>query len=750
MANIVQSAVGTQRQFTKQPVATYQKSLKGINATTGIVNTGAGTRLYNALMGLGDAMQQYMAGEENRKKANVVRAQKIVNSMSEEDMKTLKGIDLLTKYGETQLADNPYAVAYIEQARGKYFSDQFNQQYALLQAKEPVKTAQEEAERYMSEKKKFLDENKDATYNMDGFLSGFWESNIQDVSNQMNQKVAEQSKSLMAVRDAESAVSFAKLAHDYSLAETQDPEALFKASQELCNSARIMQYPPEKRAALLHDYILNLAELTGSEDLVNKMGSLVIDTNDDGSDVTVADRVPLDDARKIANQTQLAKPNKYTLDIMLKLGDCKNNEEVDKLYSGLTKEAQNRMSSLFSKRKLEIQDEQKRAAQAKVAANQRQLASDQKMQMGRIALQRALAGKADFTSNVDADTAYAVAMEYLNSPEFKKIQGTAEGTRVFAKVMMWSPNRNMQKDYSGYFMQALISMTPDEMADSNTLNSITNCRSLWNNNPGRFAATFGDKLAAQMQVMQSLIDFSGDELGGYKLYCDGRNAMMKDPTRAKDCKEAAQAFVEDNLEGTSTSLELLDADHTDENKTATASLTDPILKDQVQNAFMFLKASGLTDEQANEAVNSSIYKNYVVYNGSILPIAVFAGMQKDDADDVITNGINAGDPIPNATEFMDAYIEEKRALTGYTGIWRWNPSISQMMFTVGDVTEYYTLDEFWNLSNQWHYDKQETESTEDNTDSSSEDTTSDDSEVNSVGTGRATYGGPKLKDKWGW
>ena len=56
MPNIVQNAVGTQRQFTKQPVATYQKNLRGINANAGLAQSGAGEKLYNALTGLGILM----------------------------------------------------------------------------------------------------------------------------------------------------------------------------------------------------------------------------------------------------------------------------------------------------------------------------------------------------------------------------------------------------------------------------------------------------------------------------------------------------------------------------------------------------------------------------------------------------------------------------------------------------------------------------------------------------------------------
>ena len=202
MASITQNAVGTQRQFTKQPVATYQKSLRNLVASQGIIKTGAGDRLYNAVTGLGDAAMKYASSEEDRTRAKTVEVESLINAATEDDWKKLSAIELLNKYGKFQLADNPYAVAAIEQARGKYMSEKFNQQYQITMANDPVKEPDKERERYDSEKRKFLEENKNESYDVEQFYKGFWESNPKDLLDITNQKVAEKSKNLDIMRRA--------------------------------------------------------------------------------------------------------------------------------------------------------------------------------------------------------------------------------------------------------------------------------------------------------------------------------------------------------------------------------------------------------------------------------------------------------------------------------------------------------------------------------------------------------------------
>ena len=721
MANIVQNAVGTQRQFTKQPVATYQKSLRNITVNNGLVNTGAGERLHQTLMGLGGALMDYAKGEEDRKRANVVRVNRIINSMSDEDMKFLKGMDLFNKYGETQLADNPYAVAAIEQARGKYFSDKFNQQYAELEAKEPVKTPQEARERYMSEKRKFLADNEGASYNLEGFYNGFWASNLQDVSNITNQKTAEISKEMKGIRDGEVTASFDKLAYNYSIADKQDPDALFTAAQELVNSARVMQYygRPE-RAQMVKTFVNQIAQQTGSLDLVKKLGDLVIDTNDDGSSVLLKDAIAMDDSRNIADQVQLAKPNQYTLDIELKLANCKNKDEVEKLRSSLPKEAQNRMTAMFSHRILEINDEEKRKREAAKAAATRQIQQRKGNTEGGIALARWMSGHAD-GSYTTADNAYAAAAQALHNM-------TPGDTETFAKILFWPSNTTMRKEYAGYFKQGLLGKSPSEMEDVNNPKSVTNGLALWNYNPAVFAETFGNDLAEDMQTVQALIDYEGSQSAGFQLYCQGRDNMARDST----VKDTATQYANDTVSSSTIALQNAnDPDHT-----ADINMNDGVWNNITTKALTYARAAGLSEEAAAYQVSETLKSNYVEYDDHPIPRVVFA--KKTDN----TNGIDATtDQLGTAAKYMNYQVAKLNAENaGMHATWWWG---KDNHIYLGDPNwgfyTSYSLDEFYDNVNVWSYEKADEEAAAAETKSSS--SSEESNNVTSVGSRRATYGG---------
>ena len=279
MASITQNSVGTQRQFTRQPVATYQKSLRNLVASQGIVKTGAGDRLYNAVTGLGDNIMKYASSEEDRTRARTVEVEPLINAATEDDWKKLSSIELLNKYGKFQLADNPYAVAAIEQARGKYMSEKFNQQYQITMANDPVKEPDKERERYDSEKRKFLEENKNESYDVEQFYKGFWESNPKDLLDITNQKVAEKSKSLDTIRRATLQADGTSY-----VAENADksPEEYAQGLQQLVLKSVLMSYQPDVRKSYFEGILEETAKETGSPDKIRACGDIVITNNEDG------------------------------------------------------------------------------------------------------------------------------------------------------------------------------------------------------------------------------------------------------------------------------------------------------------------------------------------------------------------------------------------------------------------------------------------------------------------------------------
>ena len=730
MPNIVQAAVGTQRQFTKQPVATYEKRLRQVNASNGIVNTGAGERLYRALTGLGDSLMQYAVHEEDRARTNTVRVDKLINAATEDDWKTLDAIEMLNKYGEFQLRDNPYAVAAIEQARGKYMSEKFNQQYSLLQADQPVLTAQEEADRYTQEKNKFLDDNKGSSFNVEQFYKGFWSSNPNDLTNLANQKIAEQSKTLMSIRDKSIEADFSTyVLQNYN----KTPEEFLSGLQSNINKSILMSYPPEKRVEALKAVLQDVATEVGNPDLIRQMQGLIITNTDNGEEPkTLGELTSFIPYIRMAEQTALAQPTETVLKHTESMLKCKNKDELDKWYAGLSESDAHLMRSKYGAMRGNLITKEIEEQNRMVRQNAQKIQSNIGQQTAHIGFLRYMQGGIDNTvRGISTADAYNEVVGYLNSDDFARIKGTAEGTAMFARALMWAPNTEMQKEYKAGFLSALLSATPQEMADHNNFQSITNARSLWSNNPGRFQAIFGADLTKEMQHLQALVDLTGDEVEGYKIFCAGRETKGKEPQMYAEYQDSAK-----NLVSSSSTFSLYNADTKDEY--VEMSYSDPVIREGVTAAVADLQASGVDGEGALNTIGAKLKNNYVAYKENILPKVMFAELDRNMEGYTVKNGIDATDTYGAATAYMNRKIElANAAYPGTDWNWKWHNGKVLFYDTRSNMCEDpKDLDTFYDEVNGWWADRDE---------ESIEGATKEPEETpNVVGKGRA------IIDDWHW
>lgn len=720
MASITQNAVGTQRQFTRQPVATYQKSLRNLVASQGIVKTGAGDRLYNAVTGLGDAAMKYASSEEDRARARTVEVEPLINAATEDDWKKLSAIELLNKYGKFQLADNPYAVTTIEQARGKYMSEKFTQQYQLTMAQDPVKEPEKERQRYQEEKQKFLEENKNESYDLEQFYKGFWESNPQDLLNITNQKVAEKSKSLETMSRAAMQADMATYVRENG--DKSDDEFV-DGIQKKINSSMLMSLQLSERKTFMEGLLEESAKMNGSPDRIKKCGDIVITNNDDGTEpVRVKDVIDLNTYIRMAGDTALARPNEWTnkqYEIMLR---CKSVDELDKYWKGLSKEAQDLLNPKYSQMRIGLVRQEEEDKIAKIRENQKRLEANAKSQNADIALARHLDGKAAATY-CTPDQAYDAAMRKLSSSQ-------PGDMKTFSGVIYWSPNSRMRSEYKDAFQNAILGSSADEMGDSSNPQSVVRAIELYKYNPALFAANFGKDLASNIQAIRALIDFKGSPAAGFQFFCEGRDNMA----RSEQLKQDAEDFASKAMSSGDT-VDLLDA-----NSPAKSSSV-PISSDAFSNvsstALKYLRACTQDDDAAKYLLNSMLSKNYCSYMGNPMPKELFN--QKTDT----SNGIDASDDqYGAATRVMNEKVQAANAeWAGMNTTWWWGVDDKihfgdpHWGFEEGNG---YTLDEFYDMVNQWWYDRQE--AGEDDSDSGS----SDGGALTVTGNRRASY------TPWSW
>lgn len=719
MANIVQNAVGTQRQFTRQPVATYQKSLRNLVDSQGFVKSGAGDRLYNAVTGLGSNIMKYASSEEDRARARTVEVEPLINAATEDDWKKLSAIELLNKYGQFQLADNPYAVAAIEQARGKYMSEKFSQQYQITMAEDPIQDPEKERQRYQDEKRKFLEDNKSDSYDVEQFYTGFWKSNPQDLLDITNQKVAEKSKNLDIMRRA----TFEADSSTY-VRENKDksPEEFTKGLQDMLNNSVLMSLPLPDRKKGMENVLEEIAKYDGSPDKIRQCADVIITNNNDGTKpVKVKDVIDLNTYIRMAGDTALARPNEWMNQQYEKMLRCKSVSELDEYWKGLSKEAQEMMNPKYGQMRMGLVRQEEEEKKAKIRENQKYHAQTMKAQEADMALIRHLDGKAAATY-CTPDQAYDAAM--------RKLAGTQPGdAKTFAGVLYWSPNSRMRSEYKDAFQNAILGSSASEMGDSSNPQSVVNAIALYEYNPALFAANFGKDLASDIQAIRALSDFKGGAEAGFQFFCEGRDNMARSEQLKQDAEDYASKAMSDGI-----NVDLLDADKP--SMTASVPITADSFSNVSSTALKYLRACTQDKDAADYLLKTMLSKNYCSYNGNPLPKALFA--QKTD----MTNGIDASDDqYGAAARVMNEKVQAANAeWAGMNATWWWGVD-NKIHF--GDPSwgfdegNGYTLDEFYDMVNQWWYDRQAEEEAASDSDSSE----GEGSGVTETGTRRATYGG---------
>lgn len=711
------------------------KQLKGINATAGIVEGSDGKRLYDALVGLGDGLMNYAIDTENRKMSRYEYMKEQIKKASPEELMKLSNIDLLNKYGKAQLADNPYAVAAIEEYRGQYFSDKFNQEYALLKAREPVKTVDEEVARYNKLKQQYYVDNFKVSFNTDSFSRGFFATNYSDINNQANAKVAEQSKSLMAIRDGGIT---AKLDSVIQANLDATKEDMATAVQDVFNDAKLTGYQDDKRMALAEGMLESIAKQTGSSEMLDALGEVTAWTDDYGNPVKIKDRIAMSTYYAMADQQLRAAPNKWYNDQIYALEKMKSKSEIDEYVKTLTPTQHRQLKPAIGRAYAGIAEVEEQEKRRKLAENASRIQTQQGVQGASIQLQRVIKGYADNTT-AKPDDAYQAAMDYMMSPEYQNLSPESK-TQVFGRILMWPSNSRMRNEYKGKWENALASAPFTGTLNINAEDGIATAMSLYHANPISFRFSFGDSLSNSFNTIQNLSDFYASTEEGINAYKKGAIALSNPDTKATIDKETNDYSFGDNT--------LSISDET--GKTNEVVISDPLLLGPTKDTYRYLRATGVDAESAISSISTHMNEVYVSHsfkeNGPVYvyPRAVFTA-QSYDADGNCIDGIASDSPLDTAFGYMDSKVRDaESSWTGYDVKWQYDPynNTMQLISTNGQVYESpMSMQEFRQAVNDYgmrRQEEQEAENSEPLTDPISPDST-----VVETGSRRATLLSPE-------
>lgn len=208
MSKEVQAAIGTQRQFAKQPEMPYALSLNKFNASAGISQRTDldAQRLASSLGLLGKNIMEERIADEKRTQdqAVLVNADKLLAGKTQEDLKKFDRMAALQNSSEDfDLTDNRYAMAVLEKGIGKMASQYAKEQWMNDPASEKPKSVSEAVSLF----NKYLQENR-ANFSDEGisnkvaFDQGYYEGAVQDtikIANEADKRINDDKRQKMVM-----------------------------------------------------------------------------------------------------------------------------------------------------------------------------------------------------------------------------------------------------------------------------------------------------------------------------------------------------------------------------------------------------------------------------------------------------------------------------------------------------------------------------------------------------------------------
>lgn len=332
MSNPIASALGTQRQFTKQPEAPYQKSLiipsfgGGISAS--VDNNAMSLARSLGLLGTG-LIGEAVAMDKRAEMIGKAEADRIFAVTNEKDREKLATLDILGKSGNFDIADNPYAVARIDELRGQHLNTLFKQEYENDVI--PNQNLPDNSQQNILNFETFMDNKlKDSgvkAYNRTAFEKGFYGSRPLDVL----QQDANYRKRRQA--DLESSRNAAIIAKGDDLVLQSiygmSPEDFAKKAQDWQTDPMLTGMSTADRIKLVDGMAKSLSS-HGNMEQMKAWGDTIVYHKNDGTPVRVKEVIPFGVYTEMTEKAGVHLMNQKTRDFLDSLKDVPSAALWDK------------------------------------------------------------------------------------------------------------------------------------------------------------------------------------------------------------------------------------------------------------------------------------------------------------------------------------------------------------------------------------------------------------------------------------
>ena len=294
MSNPIASALGTQRQFTNQPEAPYQKRLITPSFGGGISASidGNAMSLAQSLGLLGSGLiGEAIAADKRAEMIGQAEADRIFAVTNEKDREKLSTLDVLGQSGKFDIADNPYAVARIDELRGQHLNKLFKQEYEMSVV--PNQDLPDNSQQNIQNYETFMDEKLKevgvTAYNKTAFEKGFYGSRPLDIVQQDANYRKRRQADLEASRNA----AIASKGDDLILRSLSgmSPEDFAKEAQEWQTDPMLTGVSRADRIKMIDSFAKQLTSHGNMENL-KAWGETIVFHKDDGTPVRVKETIP--------------------------------------------------------------------------------------------------------------------------------------------------------------------------------------------------------------------------------------------------------------------------------------------------------------------------------------------------------------------------------------------------------------------------------------------------------------------------
>jgi hypothetical protein len=318
MLNPIANALGTQRQFAKQPEAPYQKRLitpsfgGGISASV----DGNAMALSRALGLLGNGLiAESIAADKRAEMVGKAEADRIFAVTNEKDREKLTTLDILGRSGNFDIADNPYAVARIDELRGQHLNTLFKQEYEndVLPNQDLPDNSQQNIQNFESFMDNKLKDSGIKAYNVTAFEKGFYGSRPLDVLQQDASYRKRRQADLESSRNA----AIVSKGDDLVLQSLNgmSPEDFAKKAQELQTDPMLTGMSTSDRIKLVEGMAKSLSS-HGNMEQMKAWGDTIVFYKNDGTPMRVKEVIPFGAYTEMTEKAGVHLMNQKTRDFL--------------------------------------------------------------------------------------------------------------------------------------------------------------------------------------------------------------------------------------------------------------------------------------------------------------------------------------------------------------------------------------------------------------------------------------------------